>query len=962
MPPIEPALISVILPCYNREESIAKAIDSVRAQSFQDWELLVVDDGSQDNSVALITQAAEQDARIQLVKGLHEGVSSARNRGMAAANGQVFAYLDSDNSWRPEHLEAVWQCIGGEVNASCYTQMQVHIVDDAGAVVETTLMSHDFHMRRMLRRNLIDMNTYAHSRDLYTQLGDFDESMTRLCDWDVILRYCHSSTPRKIDLIGADYFHHRSENRVSMNARFLPNRLRIALKSHPAEQYKLLLYGFDQNNDWANKIRASELVSEDTAKSPLSPAGDLQAQICFWHAKKEEVESGLLRQAALKFEFDTAAAFCYLGPEFALEDLTLEVYLRFHFIVVDSPKRKTKLQELMHSLQKAKGNVDVNPIDRILVEDAIGEESLPFFLELMHEALLPSTEDYRFAFTESLDVQGIEERSELSELRDSLRSELVRQGYRIDASKDAEDECVQLIFLDRPSVPPTRSMGAAQFLFWANDDDLPNTELVAAVDFIFCNSADQRLQMQRHYPMVRCADLESNPAAWQVLAVTKRLLRPSAMGPNALQTPRVLYVAGSLAAASTRKRSLDMFASIEHTFTSRLLAFSQLRWNHVACAELIVIQRWVRNEPMQLANMWAAIARLRRFGKTFVYDIDDLVLQQGNGLPLKFISTVDHVSCSTPTLRDVLMSLHDSVEVIPNFASIDESTPRRPNINDQNKECLQVTMVSTDALAYQGYCELAEKLTAAHASAVSLNYVCSEPVPAHPLVRQHNQLQWSELQSLLNESDILVNIAESSEFLEQKVQAIIGEQYSLNSFIHCKSALKYLDAGSSHCAFVGTRAPRQYQHWVTDGVNGILVDSPREVFGKIDQLIRNPELLAQLKTAACRDVYRRHTQVQHWPHHVQRILGWHNNNSRNTKPRKIGAVQIEREKNALYLAHLSQDHLSDDQLQLSIELRKKRGEIDTLLTRLEHYKRPMSKRFLDAIAFRFNRFRASKKG
>jgi glycosyltransferase involved in cell wall biosynthesis len=97
--------VSVITPAYNSARFLPDTIQSVRNQTFADWELLVVDDGSTDETVSIVERAAQDDARIRLLRQSNAGPSSARNRGMQEARGAYFAFLDSDDQWLPEFLQ-----------------------------------------------------------------------------------------------------------------------------------------------------------------------------------------------------------------------------------------------------------------------------------------------------------------------------------------------------------------------------------------------------------------------------------------------------------------------------------------------------------------------------------------------------------------------------------------------------------------------------------------------------------------------------------------------------------------------------------------------------------------------------------------------------------------------------------------------------------------------------------------
>ena len=99
-------LVSVIMPMYNSEKFVAQAIDSVLAQTYPHWELLVVDDGSTDRSCDIVASYAQKDDRIHLLKNNHStGMPSApRNYGIEQAKGDFIAFLDSDDMWLREKL------------------------------------------------------------------------------------------------------------------------------------------------------------------------------------------------------------------------------------------------------------------------------------------------------------------------------------------------------------------------------------------------------------------------------------------------------------------------------------------------------------------------------------------------------------------------------------------------------------------------------------------------------------------------------------------------------------------------------------------------------------------------------------------------------------------------------------------------------------------------------------------
>ncbi len=105
-PPLSSPLVSIITPAFNSAKVLPRAVASVQTQSFDDWEMIVVDDGSADETFAIAQELAVQDARIRvLAQPQNTGPAQARNRAIQAAGGRFIAFLDADDAWLPEKLE-----------------------------------------------------------------------------------------------------------------------------------------------------------------------------------------------------------------------------------------------------------------------------------------------------------------------------------------------------------------------------------------------------------------------------------------------------------------------------------------------------------------------------------------------------------------------------------------------------------------------------------------------------------------------------------------------------------------------------------------------------------------------------------------------------------------------------------------------------------------------------------------
>ena len=104
----EKPYFTVITPTYNRAKYILTAIESVLAQTFQEFELIIVDDGSEDETASLVATFSSADPRVRYIKQENKGRSVARNVGIEAAHGEYVSFLDSDDYWQPTHLQNIF--------------------------------------------------------------------------------------------------------------------------------------------------------------------------------------------------------------------------------------------------------------------------------------------------------------------------------------------------------------------------------------------------------------------------------------------------------------------------------------------------------------------------------------------------------------------------------------------------------------------------------------------------------------------------------------------------------------------------------------------------------------------------------------------------------------------------------------------------------------------------------------
>lgn len=151
-------MFSIIIPLYNKEASIAQALDSVMAQECQDFEVIVVDDGSTDGGAAVVENYG--DPRIRLVRQENAGVSAARNRGIEEARGEYVAFLDADDVWMPGFLSEI-EALQKEF-PQCRAQATNYVFNSNGVKSPTILRKIPFSGERGVLVNYFEVASCSH--------------------------------------------------------------------------------------------------------------------------------------------------------------------------------------------------------------------------------------------------------------------------------------------------------------------------------------------------------------------------------------------------------------------------------------------------------------------------------------------------------------------------------------------------------------------------------------------------------------------------------------------------------------------------------------------------------------------------------------------------------------------------------------------------------------------------------
>lgn len=226
--------VSIIMPTFNRANIIKKAINSVLTQTYSNFELIIIDDGSTDKTDFIINQYYSNDlltGRIKYIKQPNSGVSAARNIGLSQSSGEFIAYLDSDNEWQSTFLEDMLNAFKLEKCNTLYCGIEVF---DSYRNKHFTRQI-PYNRDRLLEGNFIDLNCFMHKQLLFKQYGGFDTSLERLVDWDFILKITKLNPPAFVNKILVKYYLDEKLNNISNTVSLDINKEKV-LGNHRQER------------------------------------------------------------------------------------------------------------------------------------------------------------------------------------------------------------------------------------------------------------------------------------------------------------------------------------------------------------------------------------------------------------------------------------------------------------------------------------------------------------------------------------------------------------------------------------------------------------------------------------------------------------------------------------------------------------------------------------------------------
>lgn len=235
------AFFSIIIPCYNQAHFLSDCLNSLLEQNYQDWEAIVVNDGSNDNTSEVTKRYSIKDQRIRLVEKINGGLSSARNHGLQFATGERYIFLDSDDFLYKDCLEIVAIAAKKSDNNELIQYGYTYITEDkerilghAEAVKKNPLIPEIF------KGNLGPCHSICISKKLAHSVGFFDETLKSVEDWDFWMRAIKAGGTQKIIQQSLVYYRY-SKSSMSRNPFVMFEALKTVIGRGPKKDFRITI-------------------------------------------------------------------------------------------------------------------------------------------------------------------------------------------------------------------------------------------------------------------------------------------------------------------------------------------------------------------------------------------------------------------------------------------------------------------------------------------------------------------------------------------------------------------------------------------------------------------------------------------------------------------------------------------------------------------------------------------------
>ncbi|MDQ3486740.1 MAG: glycosyltransferase [Acidobacteriota bacterium] len=290
--------VSVIMAAYNVEPYLGAALLSVLAQTFRDIELIVIDDGSTDQSHQLATAYAARDPRVRVLHKVNGGISSARNHGLQVATGQFIAFIDSDDIWDPEFLQAQLDVLAARPDIDLVTgnawELGGPLSGHPARPVPDPRPAPDL-LSIIEDENAVFIMT-VFRRQVYETIGGFDEELRTNEDYDFWLRAATAGFRFARNDRPLAHYRRRADSLSAAEVQMIRGILRVyrKLRAHLVDRPEYLAAIDAQTVFFERERLAAEARDAMISRNSVAARASLAA----WHAADGGLVLGLARFAA----------------------------------------------------------------------------------------------------------------------------------------------------------------------------------------------------------------------------------------------------------------------------------------------------------------------------------------------------------------------------------------------------------------------------------------------------------------------------------------------------------------------------------------------------------------------------------------------------------------------------------------------------------------------------------------
>ena len=255
--------ISVIIPAYNAEDTIQETVESVQKQTFQDFELIVIDDGSKDKTLDIIQKIA--DPRIKCFSYENGGNSLARNRGISHATGEFVSFIDADDLWTPDKLELQLAALQKHPEASVaysWTTSFINGQEESVFPCNPIFYEGNVYDKLLVNNFVANGSNILVCRKAIKLVGGFEPILERCADWDFYIRLaakCHFVVIPKHQI-----FYRQSSSSLSMNIELVEQQsVRVIDRAYQSAPPKLQ-YLKNQSLAWIFEYCTQQYLRQST--------------------------------------------------------------------------------------------------------------------------------------------------------------------------------------------------------------------------------------------------------------------------------------------------------------------------------------------------------------------------------------------------------------------------------------------------------------------------------------------------------------------------------------------------------------------------------------------------------------------------------------------------------------------------------------------------------------------------